>query len=122
MLPEDVKVRLPSEEVVTIRTAEDSGQTFYVNNATFSYTQWDITVNLNEILVTKQEDPGSVILLVSRKAKVIMNVAYAKLFAQVLLSHVEKHEAIGKQTAAEQTAAEPEASSETALPADDKPR
>jgi aminopeptidase C len=115
MLPEDVKVQLPGGEKVTLKTVEDSSLTFYINNASFSFTQWDICANLNEILavVNQGETPDSVVVSVSRKAKVIMNVAYAKQFADVLLRHVAKHEAIGKQAEAESTKAEPDTPSET---------
>ena len=117
MLPEDVKVQFPDGQTVILRTVEDSSLTFYANNATFSMTQWDICVNLNEILITKitepdDKSPGSVVVSVSRKAKVLLNVAYAKQFAEVLLKHIEQHENIGKQaaleSAKEQSAATPQ--------------
>ena len=101
MLPEDVKVRLPDGQTVVLKTLEDSAQTFYINNASFSMTQWDVSANLNEILATKvgSEASETAVIEVSRKVKIIMNVGYAKQFAQVLLRHVEQHENIGKQAA-----------------------
>ena len=78
-------------------------------------TQWDICINLNEILTTEQEgeSPDSVVVSVSRKAKVLMNVGYARQFANVLLRHIEQHENVAKQQALESTKEQPPAPTET---------
>ena len=96
MPPEDITVQLSDGRPLTLRTVEEISPSYYVNNATFGMTQWDIKVDLSEItgFVAAENPESPAIALVSKKARLVMTVDYAKAFASALLQQVAKHELI----------------------------
>ena len=104
MQPDDVKVQFQDGNTLILRPVEEVSPTFYVNNATFGLTQWEIKIDLSEIVgMAKEED--SPVALINRKARLLMTVPYAKSFADALLKHIAKYESIAAEEPPDQEVA-----------------
>ena len=98
MQPEDAKVNFLDGSTAIVRAVSDTSPTFYVNNATFGLTQWDIKVDLSELQgIVKEENSEFPVMLINRKVRLVMTPSYAKVFATTLLAQVARHEEMGKK-------------------------
>ena len=97
-LPEEVKARTTDGTTIIQQPIEQTTPSFYINNALFSSTQWDIRVDLSEMktLTVKDEDPKTVVMQVFRRATIVMTPAYARVFVEALTAQMDKHEKLGE--------------------------
>ncbi len=97
-LPEEVKAQMPDGRILIQKLIEQSTPSFYINSAVFSFTKWDIRVELSEMksITATDEDPQTLVAQVIRKATIMMTPAYAKTFLEALKLHMEKYEGFEK--------------------------
>ena len=99
--PEEVKARMSDGTIIIQKPIEQPTPSFYINNAVFSSTPWDIRVDLSEMKTLtsadkEEEDPQTVVAHVIRRATLVMTSAYARAFVEALTAQIDKHENLEK--------------------------
>ena len=99
--PEEVKAQMSDGRIIIQKPIEQTTPSFYINNAVFSSTPWDIRLDLSEMKTLtsaddEEEDPQTVVAHVIRRATIVMTSAYARAFVEALTAQIDKHENLEK--------------------------
>ena len=98
---EEVKARMSDGTIIIQKPIEQPTPSFYINNAVFSSTPWDIRLDLSEMKTLtraddEEEGPQTVVAHVIRRATIVITPAYARSFVEALTAQIEKHAKFGE--------------------------
>ncbi|HEY3130960.1 MAG TPA: DUF3467 domain-containing protein [Acidobacteriota bacterium] len=62
--------------------------TFYINNAQFAQSQWDLRIDLNEI---QDADVGANVIRATHRVRLHMSWQFAQVFVEVMRRNIESY-------------------------------
>ena len=97
---DEMRAQMPDGTIMINKPVEQDVPIFYVNNSVFSSTQWDIRIDMSQLLslTSTADDPPTVEGRVIRRVTVVMNPKYARSFLKALTIQVERHEVVDTES------------------------